>query len=199
MLKNGENLDLSEKAKNAVEHYIGELKTYSKKINVISKNITIEQIRTLIDETMMLEKYILENEIIDVGSGNGILGIPIAIINPLKRVILVEPRKKKSEFLMYISKELKMNNLVVKKSGIEEFVKNRKVKLQTMVARGFPNNDKLVFYVENGIAKELLLITSISKIKKRGKKIEKLIQNIYNVPFRDNLKIIHTRNVSRET
>jgi len=192
-------LDFSKKIKSKIEHYAGILKAYSEKVNVISKNITIDQIKTLINETILLEKYISRNEIVDVGSGNGILGIPIAIINPSKKIVLIEPRKKKIEFLLFAKKELHMDNVVVVKSGIEEFVKKRKKIIPTIIARGFPDNEKLVLYIKKEIAEELLLLTSESKIKKIIKKIEKLDQNIYNVPYRDNLKIIHLSNVSRET
>jgi len=69
----------------------------------------------------------------------------------------------------------------------------------SIIARGFPDNAKLISYVKNRVAEEVILITSLSKIKKIEKGIEKCEQRIYNVPFRDNLKILYTANVSRET
>jgi len=192
-------LDQPELTDKTIRLFISILKEYSKKTNVISKGITREQMNALIEETILLEKHISENTVIDAGSGNGILGIPIAILNPEKRVILVEPRKKKSEFLSYTVKELGLKNIEIVRSGIEEFLKGRTKRKFTVVARGFPDNTKLITYVKKKIVRELLLITSLTKIKKITKGIEKLKQNIYNVPFRDNLKIIHIANVSRET
>lgn len=192
-------MDQPELTDKTIRSFISILKEYSKKINIISKGITGDQINALIEETILLEKNISENTIVDAGSGNGILGIPIAILNPDKRIILVEPRKKKSEFLSYTVSELNLKNTKVVRSGIEEFLKGRKKRKFTLIARGFPDNIKLTNYVKKKIVKELLLITSLDKIKKMPKGIEKLRQNIYNVPFRDNLKIMHIANVSRET
>ncbi|MCK4890553.1 MAG: class I SAM-dependent methyltransferase [Candidatus Aminicenantes bacterium] len=192
-------MDRPELTDKTIRLFISTLKEYSKKINIISKGITEEQLNALIEETILLEKHISESTIVDAGSGNGILGIPIAIINPDKKIFLIEPRKKKSEFLSYVIKKLDLKNTEVIRSGIEEFLKGRQKRKFTMIARGFPDNIKLVIYVKKKIVKELLLITSLDKIKKMTKGIEKLRQNIYNVPFRDNLKIIHIANVSRET
>jgi len=191
--------NLFEIQKSSVTKFLGILKEYSKQINIISKIITDEQLNSLIDETLIMEKLISEDHVVDAGSGNGILGIPIAILNPEKMIFLVEPRKKKSEFLIYAVKELSLNNAEVIRSGIEEFFKSRKKQKLTLIGRGFPDNLKLAGYVKKGIASELILITSEYKIKKMEKGIEKLGQKIYNVPFRDNLKIIHITDVSRET
>lgn len=195
----GENLGQPELTDKTIRLFISTLKEYSKKVNVISKGITEDQLNTLIEETILLEKHISEKIIVDAGSGNGILGIPIAILNPDKKVYLVEPRKKKFEFLSYTINELNLKNTEIVRSGIENFLKGRKKRKFTLIARGFPDNIMLTNYVKKKIVKELLLITSLAKIKKMPKGIEKLRQNIYNVPFRDNLKIMHIANVSRET
>ena len=184
---------------NSLKEYIAVLREYSKKINIISKRITDEQIKSLVNESILIDKYTKGINIVDAGSGNGILGIPIAILHPDKQIFLVEPRKKKSEFLFYAVEKLMLNNVKVLRSGIEEFVKvNKKMKF-SIIARGFPDNKKLISYVKNRMAEEVILITSLSKIKKVEKGIEKYQQKIYNVPFRDSLKILYTANVSRET
>ncbi|MEN8221632.1 MAG: RsmG family class I SAM-dependent methyltransferase [Acidobacteriota bacterium] len=192
-------MNLPETNENDLKEYIIILKKYSRKINIISKTITDEQLEDLVSESLLIDKYTKGTNVVDAGSGNGILGIPIAILHPEKKIILVEPRKKKSEFLNYAVKELKLSNVEVLRSGIEEFVKRNKKMRFSIIARGFPDNNKLISYVKKKVAEELILITSLSKIKKVEKGIEKYEQKIYNVPFRDNLKIMYIANVSRET
>lgn len=190
---------ITEREMEALSEYKKVLKDYSLTTNVISKKITEDQLDDLLRESLLVEKLIVEHHVVDAGSGNGLLGIPVALLNPQKKIYLVEPRKKKSEFLSYIKEELNLKNVEVMRMGIEEFVKSRDLKKNAIIARGFPNNDKLISYVKNGIAGAVYLVTSINKIKKLRKGIEKVGQNIYNVPFRDNLKIVSTINVSRET
>jgi len=192
-------LKLPELTEKKINEYIAVLKQYSKKINIISKVITDEQIKELVNESLLVDKYSRGLNIVDAGSGNGILGIPLAILHPEKKIFLVEPRKKKSEFLSYAVDKLILGNVKVLRSGIEEFVKVNNTMKFSIIARGFPDNGKLISYVKKRVAEEVILITSLSKIKKVEKGIEKCEQRIYNVPFRDNLKILYTANVSRET
>ncbi len=192
-------MNLPENTEKKLNEYISILKEYSKNINIISKLITYEQIKNLVKESILLDKYTKEMNIVDAGSGNGILGVPVAILHPEKKIFLVEPRKKKAEFLNYLVDKMVLSNVKVLRSGIEEFVKENKKERFSIIARGFPDNKKLISYVIKGAAREVILITSLSKIKKIEKGIEKYQQKIYNVPFRDNLKIFYTANVSRET
>jgi len=175
------------------------LKEYSRNVNVISKKITASQLDDLLRESVLVEKMIRENSVVDAGSGNGLLGIPVAVLNPQKRVYLVEPRKKKSEFLVFLKEELKINNIEIIRADIGWFIKNKNIHNAAITARGFPDNEKLISYVKKRVVRAVFLITSMNKIKKIKKGIEKVEQKIYNIPFRDNLKIVSIINVSRET
>ena len=182
-----------------INEYIETMLEYNIKANVISRKIKKEDIDKLIDETILVREKISTKTIIDAGSGNGILGIPLSIMNPGIKIFLVEPEKKKYEFLVYAVNKLKLKNIEVIKATILTFYKTFKFKKTTLVARGFPDNIMLVKLLEKNLTNELILITSVNKIKKMKKDIEKFEQKIYNIPFRDYIKIIKMRNVSRET
>lgn len=51
--------------------------------------------------------------IMDLGSGSGFPGIPLAIATPQKKFILVESRKNRVEYLEFIKKELNLKNIEV--------------------------------------------------------------------------------------
>jgi len=51
-------------------------------------------------DVLSVSPFILGEKIIDVGSGGGLPGIPLAILYPLKKFYLIEKSKKK----MYISR-----------------------------------------------------------------------------------------------
>ena len=69
----------------------------------------------------------------------------------------------------------------------------------TLIARGFPKIEILADYVHKKKAKELLLISSVSKINKIQNKMANFRQNLYNIPLKNNLVIFKLENVSRET
>jgi 16S rRNA (guanine527-N7)-methyltransferase len=58
----------------------------------------------------------------DVGSGGGLPGIPLAIARPLWSVALIERSEKKCAFLRQAAAELRLPNLEVIHSRIEDFV-----------------------------------------------------------------------------
>lgn len=58
---------------------------------------------------------------LDVGSGGGMPGIPLAILHPHKQVTLLDSNGKKTRFLTQVKMELKLDNLQVIHSRVEEF------------------------------------------------------------------------------
>jgi 16S rRNA (guanine527-N7)-methyltransferase len=57
----------------------------------------------------------------DIGSGAGIPGIPLGIINQHLRGILIESNHKKSKFITSVIQELHLDNLLVYNGRVEEY------------------------------------------------------------------------------
>ncbi len=58
---------------------------------------------------------------LDVGSGGGMPGIPLAILHPHKQVTALDSNGKKTRFLTQVKLELKLDNLQVIHSRVEAF------------------------------------------------------------------------------
>jgi 16S rRNA (guanine527-N7)-methyltransferase len=58
--------------------------------------------------------------VLDVGSGGGLPGIPIAIARPGWRVVMVDPNHKKAAFLTQAGIELELRNAVAYATRVEE-------------------------------------------------------------------------------
>jgi 16S rRNA (guanine527-N7)-methyltransferase len=173
--------------------YIDMLLEYNEKVNLISRKITREKLDQLLNETHWLNQYISGHIIIDAGSGNGILGIPIAVLDKNREIILVEPQRKKALFLKEVKKRMGLSNVEVKDVSIEEWLKRSKngnSKLRTLIARGFPRLDALCGFVKRKMIDEAVIITSENKIKKNQNDLESTTKKIYNIPLRKNLKIL---------
>jgi 16S rRNA G527 N7-methylase RsmG len=172
--------------------YLEILLDYNRGVNLISRSITAEGIVQLLSETVLLDRYISCDTIVDAGSGNGILGIPAALMkkNEHKTIILVEPGKKKFLFLMNLKEQMKLPNVEVKGVSIEEYLKNTKKETRSLVARGFPGFSVFFRYLKKGLVTEVVVITSQNKIKKNQIHLESIRKKIYNVPLRKNLKIL---------
>jgi 16S rRNA (guanine(527)-N(7))-methyltransferase RsmG len=171
----------------------------NKSTNLMSKKIDGNEIDVLIKESLCINKLTDKTTFIDAGSGSGIPGVPIALSRKNAVVFLVEPRKKKNDFLIRLKNELNLKRVTVVKASIKEFFQGKKHKDSALLARGFPDNEKLLEFLKKKKVEELIIITSENKIKKMEKAIELFKKTIYNVPFRNQLKILKLENVSRET
>ncbi len=186
------------KVKESLKEYVDILMNYNTKLNLVSRKITSEQLEQLINETMLLDRYVSNNIIIDAGSGNGILGIPIALMNKSRTIILVESKKKKSDFLREVKKKMELPNVEIRESSIEEYLERNPDagnKSKTIIARGFPRLNDFCRFVRQKKIHEAVLITSENKIKKNENDLENVRKKIYNVPLRNDLRILKiTRN-----
>lgn len=188
----------------SIKKYVRLLMDYNVKVNLMSRKMTPEGLNQLLNETFLLNNYISKNSdtIVDAGSGNGILGIPLAVINKNKnkKIILVEPKKKKMNFLLEVKNQLHLSNVEIVGISIDEYVKmkKREKKQISLVARGFPDLRVFCFYVKKGMIEEAILITSENKIKKNKIYLESVKQKTYNVPLRDYLKILKMEKTTRE-
>ncbi|MCP5047690.1 MAG: hypothetical protein GY940_10995 [bacterium] len=175
-----------------LDKYIEILLEYNQKVNLVSRKITPEELKQLLDETFLINNYISESirVIVDAGSGNGLLGIPLALLNKNKKVILVEPKKKKTAFLREVKEEMKLHNVEVEDVSIEEYLKRTAPGVRTIVARGFPELKVFVDFLKKKMVEQDIMITSGNKIKKNQIHLESVRKKTYNVPLRTNLKIL---------
>lgn len=103
--------------------YFQELRRWSKKINLISKNASDEQIveNHFVDSIALLQ--IVENSdgrLFDIGSGAGFPGLVCKAARPELPVALVEPRLKRVSFLKNIIRLLELDDIDVHAGRLED-------------------------------------------------------------------------------
>jgi 16S rRNA G527 N7-methylase RsmG len=59
---------------------------------------------------------------VDIGSGNGLVAVPLAAAFPARRVIALEPRHRKCAFLRQAARELALANLEIRPETLQAFV-----------------------------------------------------------------------------
>lgn len=87
---------------------------------------------------------LIENDFIDIGSGGGIPGIPLAFFH--SKGYLVESNKKKSSFLSFACKKLQLNNIEVLSERIENLSIPQKI---TITSRALAPLDQLFSLLKN--------------------------------------------------
>jgi len=82
--------------------------------------------------------------VVDLGSGGGLPGIPIAIKGPEKQVVLVESSSKKAAFLLNASNRLDLKNVKVIHARIEDIDPAALPKNYEIIARAVGSTEHLV-------------------------------------------------------
>jgi 16S rRNA (guanine527-N7)-methyltransferase len=72
---------------------------------------------------------------VDFGSGGGLPGIPLAIINPDKKFVLIDSNGKKTRFLFQVKTELALSNVSVENCRIEHY--QNKQQIDMVMCRAF--------------------------------------------------------------
>lgn len=131
-------LSLSENQIEKLLVYVQEFDKWNKAYN-LSAIRNIEQMipRHVLDSLSVvpyIDQTIAEN-IIDVGTGGGLPGIPLAIMFPEKNFSLLDSNGKKTRFLFHIKTLLNLTNVTVENRRVEEFQPAQKFDI--VISRAF--------------------------------------------------------------
>jgi 16S rRNA (guanine527-N7)-methyltransferase len=109
------------------ELYYQELIEWNKKINLTAiTDYSSVQVKHFLDSltiTLALPEEEVKRpdfNIIDIGTGAGFPGVPLKILFPQPRLVLIEPTTKKTAFLHHIIRKLELENVEVLNSRAEE-------------------------------------------------------------------------------
>jgi len=120
-------IKLNARQVNQFELYYQELIEWNKKINLTAiTDYSSVQVKHFLDSltiTLALPEEEVERpdfNIIDIGTGAGFPGVPLKILFPQPRLVLIEPTTKKTVFLNHIIRKLELENVEVLNSRAEE-------------------------------------------------------------------------------
>jgi 16S rRNA (guanine527-N7)-methyltransferase len=157
--------------------YVQLLQKWNKAYNLTAIKNTHEIISRHILDSLSLASRLKGKKIIDIGSGAGLPGIPLAIIHPHKNFILVDSNAKKTRFITQATIELGLKNIQVVQQRVEDYQPSNAAgdEITTLVSRAFANSSKLLASCDH-LFKQGRLIFMLGK----QKQLEAL-PNSYNV------------------
>ena len=101
---------------------------------------------------------LMGKSLVDIGTGAGFPGIPIALSEPHTKVILIESRGKKADFVQHCVDELKIKNAVVVNDRAEEYLARNRHDVAVMRAiSSVRENVRLLRKVRHSI-KDLVML-----------------------------------------
>lgn len=115
-------ITLSEQQQTQLLAYLALLIKWNKAYNLTAVRNPDEMVSRHLLDSLSIVPYIGEAASwLDVGSGGGMPGIPLAILFPQKRITTLDSNGKKTRFQTQVKLELKLDNLQVIHSRVEGF------------------------------------------------------------------------------
>lgn len=140
-----------------LEQFKKHLLIWNKTHNLISKS----QTRNLDEHTQDSLSVVpfVEKNLIDLGSGAGFPGIPIAIVSKNKKIFLVESRTKKAAFLLHVTNRLQLKNTKVINARAETLLPENFPQPYEILARALGTTKKII------IAASPLMSAPLTKLR----------------------------------
>jgi len=115
------NISLSDQQKQQLTGYVEMLHKWNKAYNLTSVRDPQQMLVRHIMDSIVVEPHLQGNRFIDVGTGPGLPGVPLAIVRPDAHFTLLDSLGKRVRFLKQVQHELKLDNIEPVQSRVEEY------------------------------------------------------------------------------
>jgi len=162
--------------------YVEELQRWSKVADLVSQaNAETVICKHILDSLAVSPLVPLNSRLLDLGSGAGFPGLALAIIEPRRKVALIEARRKRVSFLKEIVRKTETANVTVHEGRAELLAAEESLRasFDVVITRATWSLEELlrlahVFVASGGIA-----------VAMKGSQVEKELHNIlYPIGFR---------------
>lgn len=118
-------LDVTDEQIDKLVAYVGLLNKWNKAYNLTSVREPEQMLVKHIVDSLVVSPYLsdvsdINSNYIDVGTGPGLPGIPLAIINPDYQFTLLDSLGKRIRFITQVKHELKLDNVTPLQSRVED-------------------------------------------------------------------------------
>ena len=119
-------IQLTDLQKNQLIKLVQLLNKWNKAYNLTSVRDPQEMLVKHILDSIVVSPYLQGDRFIDVGTGPGLPGLPLAIINPTKQFVLLDSLGKRISFIRNAVRELGLTNVEPVLSRVEEYQSEQK-------------------------------------------------------------------------
>lgn len=119
-------LSITEQQKVRLVKLVLLLNKWNKAYNLTSVRDPMDMLIKHILDSIVVSPYLQDQHFIDVGTGPGLPGLPLAIINPDKHFVLLDSLGKRISFIRNAVRELELTNVEPVLSRVEEYQPEKK-------------------------------------------------------------------------
>ncbi|MCW8331491.1 16S rRNA (guanine(527)-N(7))-methyltransferase RsmG [Photobacterium sp. SDRW27] len=136
------DLEVTEQQAEQLVGYVALLHKWNKAYNLTSVRDPHEMLVKHIMDSIVVSPHLRGERFIDVGTGPGLPGIPLAIMNPDKDFTLLDSLGKRIRFIRQVIHELGISNVTPVQSRVEEF--QPEVGFDAVLSRAFASMNDMV-------------------------------------------------------
>lgn len=141
--------------------FIEQLARWNKTFNLTGIRSEQDMVRQHLMDSFSIAPYVTGMRILDVGSGAGLPGLPLAILYPDKNFILLDSNGKKTRFMTQVVIDLGLSNVQVVQSRVEEY---RASPFDQVLCRAFAPLAMIVKKVSHLVSQDGSLLAMKGKI-----------------------------------
>ncbi len=175
---------LSARAISILSLYVAELQRWAKVFNLVSQRDEATLIRTHILDSIAVAPFLPHyGRLLDLGSGAGLPGLILAIMQPQRHMTLVEVRRKRANFLRHVVREAKIENVEVHERRAENLADEAAFQrnFRIVISRATWNITRFLQIAHPFVAQDGFAVAM--KGPKAPKEVEKIAQHILQVGF----------------
>ena len=146
------NLDVSEQQISTLIAYVELLNKWNKAYNLTSIRNPDDMLIKHIMDSLMVGPLLTGENFIDVGTGPGLPGIPLAILYPERNFVLLDSLGKRITFLRQVVFGLKLANVTPVKSRVEQY--NSDIAFDGVLSRAFSSLQDMITWCDHLVTKE---------------------------------------------
>lgn len=151
-LINKTELVVTEEQINLLVKYVELLNKWNKAYNLTSVRDPSDMLVKHIMDSLMVGQVLKGKNFIDVGTGPGLPGIPLAILYPERNFILLDSLGKRITFLRQVVFQLKLENVTPVKSRVEEY--HGEQPFDGVLSRAFSSLNDMVSWCQHLVTTE---------------------------------------------
>jgi len=142
--------------------YVALLEKWNKVYNLTAVRDPAQMVPQHLLDALSIRPYLSGKRILDVGTGAGLPGIPLAIAEPEREFILLDSALKRTRFVTQAVGELGLKNVEVVQARIEDY--QPEALFDTITSRAFTATEDFVAATEHLLADDGLLLAMKGKL-----------------------------------
>ena len=132
----------TEQVQEALDRLLDELERWNRKVNLTAVRDR-EQMETLhLADSLAVQPLLEGDTVLDVGTGPGFPGLPLAIVEPGRHFTLLDSNNKKIMFVQHMIGLLGLDNVTAVKARSEDYAPGHR--FDTVIARALASLPRLV-------------------------------------------------------